>query len=321
MSKRPLRLIFAGTPAFAAQHLTALIDSPHRLVGVYTQPDRRAGRGRQHQASPVKQMAENAGLPVYQPTTLKDAAAQKTLTDLHADLMIVVAYGLILPQAALDAPAQGCLNVHASLLPRWRGAAPIQRAIEAGDASSGVTIMRMDAGLDTGAMLATAACPIGATTNTAELQDAMAQIGAPLLLSVLDDIEAALHNALAQDDAKASYANKISKAEAEIDWTQAASTLDRKIRAFNPAPVCFTYMGDRRVRVWQAKPLSGGDSHVAAGTIIRAHPEGIVVRCGEGELALKALQLEGGKVVSARQLLGTPQSPFTPGGRFAPRVT
>ena len=186
MSKCPLRVIFAGTPDFAASHLKALIDSEHQLLAVYTQPDRPAGRGRKLQASPVKQLAEQAGLPVYQPASLKDEAAQLQLAALDADVMVVVAYGLILPQAVLDTPRFGCLNVHASLLPRWRGAAPIQRAIEAGDTTTGITIMQMDAGLDTGAMLATASCPIDPrATSAADLLDELALLGPPLLLEVL----------------------------------------------------------------------------------------------------------------------------------------
>lgn len=317
MSKHPLRVIFAGTPAFSAIYLSALVESEHTLSGVYTQPDRRAGRGRKLQASPVKQLAEAKGLAVYQPTTLKDEAVQNELAGLDADLMVVVAYGLILPQAVLDIPRLGCVNVHASLLPRWRGAAPIQRAIEAGDADTGITIMQMDAGLDTGAMLATTRCPIGPGTTAAELEDDLAHRGPGLLLEVLDDIARRQREGQAQDDAQATYAHKIVKAEAEIDWSQDAGALDRKVRAFNPAPVCYTFLGEKRVRVWQAKPLADGHSAEPAGTILRASPDGIVVRCGEGELALETLQLEGGKALSTSQLLSAHQSLFKPGARFA----
>jgi methionyl-tRNA formyltransferase len=318
MSKHPLRVIFAGTPEFAARHLRALIESEHLLTGVYTQPDRRAGRGRKLQAGPVKRMAEDAGLAVYQPTTLKDEAVQRELAGLEADLLVVVAYGLILPQAVLDIPRLGCLNVHASLLPRWRGAAPIQRAIEAGDTTTGVTIMQMDAGLDTGAMLATSDCPIGPRTTAAELQDTLARLGPPLLLEVLDDIESRQRAGLPQEEAGATYAHKIQKAEAEIDWSLGAVELDRRVRAFNPAPVCYSFLGGKRVRVWQATPLPAGPSAEPAGTILGAGPGGIVVRCGKGELALKSLQLEGGKALAVAQLLSAHHSLFKPGARFAP---
>ena len=255
MSKRSLRVIFAGTPEFASRHLGALIESKHVLAGVYTQPDRRAGRGRKLQASPVKRLAEEAGLAIHQPPSLKDEAVRAQLSGLEADLMVVVAYGLILPQAVLDIPRLGCLNVHASLLPRWRGAAPIQRAIEAGDSESGITIMQMDAGLDTGAMLATAACEIGPRTSAAGLQSSLASLGPPLLPEVLDDIERRQREGQVQDDAQATYAHKIQKSEAEMDWSLDAGALDCKVRAFNPAPVCYSFLGDRRVRVWQARPL------------------------------------------------------------------
>jgi methionyl-tRNA formyltransferase len=317
MSKHPLRVIFAGTPEFAALHLKALIESEHLLAGVYTQPDRRAGRGRKLQAGPVKRVAEEAGLAVHQPTTLKDEAVQQELAALEADLIVVVAYGLILPQAVLDIPRLGCLNVHASLLPRWRGAAPIQRAIEAGDPATGITIMQMDAGLDTGAMLATSDCPIGPGANAAELQAALARLGPPLLLEVLGDIERRQREGRPQDDTLATYAHKIQKAEAEIDWSRDAGELDRRVRAFNPAPVCYSFLGEKRVRVWQATPLPAGPAAQPAGTILRAGPEGIVVRCGEGELALESLQLEGGKPLSAAQLLSAHQSLFKPGVRFS----
>jgi len=318
MSKYPLRVIFAGTPDFAAAHLSCLINSEHQLLAAYTQPDRPAGRGRKLHASPVKQLAEQVGLAVYQPSSLKDEGVQRQIAALDADVLIVVAYGLILPQAVLELPRFGCLNVHASLLPRWRGAAPIQRAIEAGDATTGITIMQMDAGLDTGAMLATASCPIGPATNTADLHHELALLGPPLLLEVLADIESHRCREKKQNNQYANYAHKILKAEAQVDWRCSAVALDRKVRAFNPFPVCFGMLGDERVRFWQARPLPAEAVLEAPGTILRATEDGIVVSCGEGALAIEQLQLEGGKALSAKQLLSARahQLQFAPGNRF-----
>ncbi len=316
MSKYPLRVLFAGTPDFAAIHLKSLVNSEHQLLAVYTQPDRPAGRGRKLQASPVKQLAEQAGLPVYQPASLKDEGTQLQLAALDADVMVVVAYGLILPQAVLDTPRFGCLNVHASLLPRWRGAAPIQRAIEAGDTTTGITIMQMDAGLDTGAMLATVSCPIGPRTSAADLHDELALLGPALLLQVLADIERYQSQSRAQDDERASYAHKILKAEALIDWSSSAVVLERKVRAFNPFPVCYSMLSGARVRVWQARPLPSRATQETPGTILRADENGIVVSCGEGALTVEVLQLEGGKALSAWQLLSAHQAQFAAGRRF-----
>lgn len=235
---------------------------------------------------------------------------------LDADVMVVVAYGLILPQAVLDTPRLGCLNVHASLLPRWRGAAPIQRAIEAGDTTTGITIMQMDAGLDTGAMLGTASCPINTRTNAADLHDELAQLGPPLLLEVLGDIDVRQRNRRGQDDGQANYAHKVLKPEAQIDWNQSAQALDRRIRAFNPSPVCYSILAGKRVRMWQAKPVPSGDLPASPGTIVHTGEAGVVVRCQEGDLCLELLQLEGGKVLAAEQLLRAHQAPFAVGGRF-----
>ena len=313
MSKPPLRIVFAGTPDFSAIHLKALVDSKHQLLAVYTQPDRRAGRGKKLQASPVKRMAEQSSLPIYQPASLKEEAAQRQLAELGADVMVVVAYGLILPQAVLDAPGMGCLNVHASLLPRWRGAAPIQRAIEAGDDSTGITIMQMDAGLDTGDMLASATCPIAATTTAAGLHDDLAALGAPLLLQVLDDLPAHQLARRKQDDNLVTYASKILKPEAEIDWCLDAGMLDRRIRAFNPFPICFTTLGGERIRIWQARPVDIAAASDAPGTILGADHLGILVNCGSGQLYIQRLQLPGGKPLDAEQILNARSAQFAVG--------
>jgi methionyl-tRNA formyltransferase len=312
-----LRILFAGTPDFAALHLRSLINSKHSLIGVYTQPDRPAGRGKKLTASPVKKLALEAQLPLYQPASLKDAKEQQQLAKLQADVMVVVAYGLILPQAVLDIPRLGCLNVHASLLPRWRGAAPIQRAIEAGDPQSGITIMQMDAGLDTGDMLASASCPIRADTTAASLHDDLAALGTPLLLQVLSDLQTHQQGARQQDDALATYASKVQKQEAEIDWQQDALTLDRRIRAFNPFPVCFSTLGGERVKLWQAQPVAGAAADQGpAGTIVSADRDGIAVRCGSGGLNILKLQLPGGKPLSAQQVLNARREQFAPGQQF-----
>lgn len=317
MTRPPLKLIFAGTPDFAATHLKVLIDSEHQLLGVYTQPDRPAGRGKKLHASPVKQLAESAGLPVYQPLSLKDEQEQIRLADLGADVMVVVAYGLILPQAVLDSPRLGCLNVHASLLPRWRGAAPIQRAIEAGDSETGITIMQMDAGLDTGAMLATASCEIDGDTTAARLHDTLAGLGSPLLAQVLQDLPGFSKTASKQDNALATYAHKILKSEAEINWQADAPTLDRAIRAFNPFPVCYSSLKDERVKLWQASPAGSITLPEAPGTILQADRRGILVNCGEGQLNIERLQLPGGKALTAEQLLNARSELFAPGSVFA----
>ena len=317
MADSSLRILFAGTPDFAAIHLESLIDSKHSLIGVYTQPDRPAGRGKKLTASPVKQLALEAQLPLYQPASLKGTDEQQQLANLQADVMVVVAYGLILPQSVLDMPRLGCLNVHASLLPRWRGAAPIQRAIEAGDPQSGITIMQMDAGLDTGDMLASASCPIHGDTTAASLHDELADLGAPLLLQVLSDLQAHQQAARQQDDALATYASKVQKQEAEIDWQQDALTLDRRIRAFNPFPVCFSTLGGERVKLWQAQPVAGAAADQGpAGTIVSADRDGIAVRCGSGGLNILKLQLPGGKPLSAQQVLNARREQFAPGQQF-----
>lgn len=313
----PLKLIFAGTPEFSAIHLKALIESEHQLIAVYTQPDRPAGRGKKLQASPVKKLAQEAGIPVYQPGSLKSEQAQAELAALRADALIVVAYGLILPQPVLDAPRLGCVNVHASLLPRWRGAAPIQRAIEAGDTTTGTTIMQMDAGLDTGDMLATARVDILPDTTAASLHDSLAAAGAPLLIEVLQDLAGHQGRAQPQDNSLATYAHKILKPEAAIDWGRSATELDRAIRAFNPFPVCFSTLGDQRVKVWQARVAGNAPISEPVGTILNADRNGLLVNCGEGQLMIEQLQLPGGKPLSVEQLLNGSAELLQPGARFA----
>ena len=280
-----LRLGFAGTPDFAAAHLQALMASSHDVVAVLTQPDRRSGRGKQARPSPVKALACGAAIPVLQPPSLKTAEAQADINVLELDALVVVAYGLLLPQAVLDMPHYGCLNVHGSLLPRWRGAAPIQRAVEAGDGESGVTIMAMDAGLDTGPMLAKAACPIPPLSTSGDLYGRLAELGPELLVSVLDDLPAHLERAETQDDALATHAAKISKAEACIDWSDSAAVLARRICAFNPAPGCYSFLEGQRIKVWAANPLPGG-ANGRPGEILSSNDGRILVCCGEGILAL-----------------------------------
>lgn len=310
-----MRLVFAGTPDFAAAHLQALLEwQAHEIVGVYTQPDRPAGRGKKATASPVKQLALANGLAVFQPLNFKTEGDRQALAALRPDLMIVVAYGLILPQAVLGIPRLGCVNVHASLLPRWRGAAPIQRAIEAGDRETGVTIMQMDAGLDTGAMLEVARCPIDANTTSASLHEQLARLGGPALQRAITDLAAGTAQPQQQDDALSNYAPKISKAEAALDFSQSAEVLDRKIRAFNPFPCAYTQCGQARIRVWQAQPLAG--SAAEPGTIVRADKNGIVVACGSGALNLLTLQMPGARAMSAAELLNGKAQLFTPGTRL-----
>jgi methionyl-tRNA formyltransferase len=263
-------------------------------------------------------MALEAGLPVYQPATLKSEEARAQLAGLAVDALVVVAYGLILPQPILDTPRLGCINVHASLLPRWRGAAPIQRAIEAGDTVTGTTIMRMDAGLDTGDMLASAKVAIGADTTAASLHDDLAAVGAPLLLDVLADLPGYLARGRRQDDAEATYAHKINKAEAALDWSRDAAGLDRLVRAFNPFPVCFSGLAGQRVRIWTARVAGNAPLDEPPGTILRADANGILVNCGRGQLLIERLQLPGARPLTAREVLNGAGDLLVPGARFEP---
>ncbi|MEH6639946.1 MAG: methionyl-tRNA formyltransferase [Porticoccaceae bacterium] len=325
-----LSVVFAGTPDFAAEHLRALLASPHRVVGVYTQPDRPAGRGKKLLPGPVKALAEEHGLAVFQPLNLKDPADQQRLAELKPDLMVVVAYGLILPPAVLAIPRLGCINVHASLLPRWRGAAPIQRAIAAGDGSSGITIMEMEAGLDTGPMLATAVCPIADDETGGSLHDTLAQLGPELLLETIERLAQGAVVAQAQDDTQATYAPKLSKAEAAIDWTSSAAEIDRKVRAFNPFPVAYGELGGERIRIWsgasadivpddaapETKSETRSDSDAAPGRILSASGEGILVACAQGVYRIEELQLPGRKRLPVREVLNSRTALFAPGQQF-----
>ena len=309
-----LRLAFAGTPDFAAQHLEALLETEHTLVGVLTQPDRRSGRGKRSQPSPVKSLALSADLPVLQPATLRDETALSELRTLELDALIVVAYGLILPEAALAIPRYGCINVHGSLLPRWRGAAPIQRAVEAGDSESGITIMQMDAGLDTGPMLKRGSCPIPPLASSGELYARLAELGPRLLREVLEDLPGHLARAEAQDDSDATYASKIDKREAQLNWSAPATVLARRVRAFNPAPGAYTVLDGQRIKVWDAQPMPG----VAAspGTIVAGENGLVHVACSEGVLALTHLQLPGARAMSAEDVLRGHSDLFSVGSTF-----
>lgn len=323
MSTKPLRIVFAGTPEFASIHLQALLDSKHQVIAAYTQPDRPSGRGRKLTPSPVKALAESRQVPIFQPTSLKSAEAQAELANLNADVMAVVAYGLLLPQPVLTTPRYGCINVHASLLPKWRGAAPIQRAIAAGDKTTGVTIMQMDIGLDTGDMLTISECKITSQDTGGSLHDKLAEIGPPALLGTLKQIADNQLQPKAQDNAHASYAHKLSKEEAKIDWQQPATTLNNLVRAFNPWPVAFTELDGQRIRIWEAEPLvykeplavtnkQPSASHTP-GTIIASDKEGLDIACGNGVLRIKQLQLPNSKAISTQALLNSRKDQFKPG--------
>lgn len=295
---KALDIIFAGTPEFAAVSLNALIQSSHNLRAVYTQPDRPAGRGRKLTPSPVKQLALEHGIPVLQPVSLKPAEAQHELSAFDADLMVVVAYGLILPRAVLQTPRLGCINVHASVLPRWRGAAPIQRAILAGDKQTGVTIMQMDEGLDTGDMLLVRTTPINDDDNARSLHDRLADIGAQALLESLQLIVDDQLHPQQQDDAQATYAAKLQKSEAQIDWQQSADQIQRQIRAFNPWPVAQTIVDGNTLRIWNAQTVHE-TSDATPGKIINESRTGIDVATGDGVLRITQLQLPGSKPLAA----------------------
>lgn len=305
-----MRIVFAGTPEFAAEHLKALLDSPYEIVAVYTQPDRPAGRGQKLMPSAVKALAVAHGVPVLQPQTLRNAEAQAELAALQPDLMVVVAYGLILPQAVLDIPRLGCINSHASLLPRWRGAAPIQRAVEAGDTESGVTVMRMEAGLDTGPMLLKVATPISAEDTGGSLHDRLAQMGPPAVVQAIAGLADGSLQGEVQNDALATYAHKLNKDEARLDWRRPAVELERLIRAFNPWPVCHSTLDGESVKVLAANAAAGKGE---PGEILSASKDGLVVACGDQALSLTRLQLPGGKALSFSDLFNSRREKFAAG--------
>jgi methionyl-tRNA formyltransferase len=307
-----LKIIFAGTPEFAATALAALLNTNHEIVAVYTQPDRKAGRGQKLTASAVKQLALEHHIPVYQPLHFKSSteeglAAQKELADLNADVMVVAAYGLILPQVVLDTPKYGCLNIHGSLLPRWRGAAPIQRAIATGDAETGVTIMKMAAGLDTGDMMFKTLCPIEAQDTSASLHDKLAEQGAQAVVAVLESEEKLKHyldTREVQDESLTVYAHKLSKAEAKIDWSQSAKQIDLNIRAFNPWPVAYLPIDEtNNLRVWNSSLSTLDTESKIAGTILAIDKQGVHVACGDAQaVCLTSLQWPGGKPLNPVQI-------------------
>jgi methionyl-tRNA formyltransferase len=293
-----MKIIFAGTPEFALPVLKVLLDGSHDLVAVYTRPDRPSGRGQRLTGSPVKRLANRFAIPVCQPGTLRDRDAQAAVDAFRADLMIVVAYGLILPPAVLTMPRLGCINVHASLLPRWRGAAPIQRAILAGDRETGVCLMQMDSGLDTGPVLASAACSIEPDDTGGRLHDRLSVMGAQLLKENLERIARRELEPQVQDDGRASYADKLEKAESLIDWTLSAEQVARQVRAYNPWPVAETRYTGRQFRIWEAQPVAMVTEQ-PPGTVLFAGKAGIDVACGAGVLRILTVQLAGARQVSA----------------------
>ncbi len=307
-----LRVIFAGTPEFSARHLGALIDSDTvDIVAVYTQPDRKAGRGKKLTASPVKQLAIEHGIEVEQPNNFKVDGALAKLSSYRADVMIVVAYGLILPQAVLDIPTFGCINVHASILPRWRGAAPIQRAIEAGDAQTGITIMQMELGLDTGPMLEKVVMDISPTTTGGELHDQLIEIGCPALVKTLENLACGALTPEVQDDTQANYAHKLSKLDAKINWHKSAAELDRKIRAFSPFPTAWFEYGDNAIRVHKAEVVNKSG---VPGTVLSYDRKGLIVASGEKALIITKMQLPGKKTMTIADIFNGSPTVFKVGG-------
>ncbi|MBL7251974.1 methionyl-tRNA formyltransferase [Alloalcanivorax sp. C16-2] len=313
MSSSPLRIAFAGTPDFAAASLQALIDGPHDIAAVLTQPDRGAGRGKKVVQSPVKKLALANDLPVWQPESLKDEAIQRQIAELELDALIVVAYGLIIPQAVLDLPRLACVNVHGSLLPRWRGAAPIQWAILAGDAETGNTIMKMDAGLDTGPMLLSEALPIGERETGGELHDRLAAQGARLLGTVLDDLPGYLERAEPQPDEGMTYASKLSKAGARVDFGLPARGIVNRVRAFNPWPVAWVELDGQPLRLWDAEEAHGDVDDAEPGRILTVSDEGLIVACGDGAVRLTRLQLPGKKPLTVAEIRRGHPDLFQPG--------
>lgn len=310
-----LRIVFAGTPDFAARHLAALLSSEHNVIAVYTQPDRPAGRGKKLTASPVKNIALENDIAVFQPENFKSEEAKQQLIDLNADIMVVVAYGLLLPQVVLDTPKLGCINVHGSILPRWRGAAPIQRSIWAGDKETGVTIMQMDIGLDTGDMLEIATLPIEATDTSASMYEKLAGLGPNALIKCLSNIAESNITPIKQDDSLANYARKLSKEESKIDWSQDAEFIERCIRAFNPWPMSYFSLVDsntdiaHNIKVWRSR-VEYNETKKMAGTIIKADKTGIHIATGKNILVLEHIQVPGKKAMAVQDVLNSRSSWF-----------
>lgn len=302
-----MNIVFAGTPEFAIPPLKALLDSKHSVIAVFTQPDRPAGRGQTLHQSPVKALAQLHNIPVYQPTRLKNPEDQETLRELKPDLLVVVAYGLILPKVVLTIPKFGCINIHASKLPRWRGAAPIQHAILAGDKTTGICTMQMDEGLDTGDILLEKTCDIAPEDTSQTLHDKLALLGATALIETLNQLEQGLLSPQKQDpNIPTTYATKISKADAKVDWQESAIVIDRKIRAFNPWPVAFTELAGQTIRIWSAKPSLTAtiiQNKIKPGTIINIHKDSMDVATGDGVITLLELQLPGGKRLPVSDIL------------------
>lgn len=316
-----MKIIFAGTPLFALPALRKLLSSHHQICAVYTQPDRPAGRGQKLTPSPTKTLAQAYNLPLYQPPTLKDQSAQQELRDLDADILVNVAYGMLLPEAVLNIPKLGCINIHPSLLPRWRGAAPIQRAIMAGDAITGVTIMKMDIGLDTGDIYKQISLPIDNTDTTQTLAQKTAEIGANLLIEVLAEIENGTAKTTTQDNSQTTYANKISKEEGKVDWHKSAIEIERMIRAFNPWPIAYMQIDEEHIRIWQAKVETAEPTAtfiaMQSGTIIKADKDGIRVKTGDDKLlCLLKIQLPGGKPLMVSDIINAKQQKFAPGQKL-----
>ena len=311
-----MRVIFAGTPDFAATHLQAILDDDrYQLVAIYTQPDRPAGRGKKITQSPVKKLALANDIQLEQPASLTDIKTQETIARLEADVLIVVAYGLILPRAVLDIPRLGCINVHGSILPKWRGAAPIQRAIEAGDRESGVTVMQMDVGLDTGPMLTTSQCTIDDKETSASLYPKLAVLGAQALINTLEKMRSGTAVGIAQDSTQSSYADKIAKQESLIDWSASVTEIERRIRAFNPFPAAYSLVNGQRIKIWLASADSR-DYHGVPGEILSADDDGLLVKCGNGALLISTIQLAGKSKLCVAEVLKSRASVFSPGTRL-----
>lgn len=316
MKTPSLKIIFAGTPEFAAIHLQALLNSTHQVVAVYTQPDRKAGRGQHLHESQVKILARDFKLPILQPTTLKDTHVQQQLAKFEADIMVVVAYGLILPASVLSIPRLGCINVHASLLPRWRGASPIQQAILANESQTGISIIKIIPKLDAGPIIKQTSLPITNNDDATSLHDKLASLGATTLISSLNDISQNNYQEIPQDESLVTYAPKINKQDAIINWQASATTIDCQIRAYNPWPVSYTILGNKTIRVWQAQILKQSIVKQTPGTIVSVNREGIEVATSDYCLRITKLQLPGGKPLMAAALLNSQHNLFIPGAVF-----